>query len=429
MAPIGKLTGFAGNSRVRRVLAAAALAGVELDFDKNFSMKDGKYKTKEWLAKFPAGTLPTFEGADGLLLSESAAIAEYVAGLGANSTLIPTDKGDAARVHQYQAFADQEIFVPASLTNGILAGRIPYNKSTFSSLLDRVMARLTALNTDLSDKTFLVGERITLADIFIATALVNAFTSLIDAPLRAKVPHLVRYTLSIINHPKLATIFDNGNVQFIETQPTYQPPAKEKAPKEKAPKAAEAAPKPPKAPKAAKPKEPEPEDEEDSLVPEEPKVKNPLDDLPKSAFNLEEWKRQYSNLDTRKEALPWFYEKFDHDGFSIWKVDFKYNEELTQVFMSSNQVGGFFNRLEASRKYLFGSVGVCGKANDSLITGVLVLRGKEFQPVVSVAPDWESYDYAPLDLTKEDDKSFFEGAMAWDLVYNGKEWADGKNFK
>ncbi|NXD32726.1 EF1G factor, partial [Spelaeornis formosus] len=75
-----------------------------------------------------------------------------------------------------------------------------------------------------------------------------------------------------------------------------------------------------------------------------------LDDLPKSSFNLEEWKRQYSNLDTRTGAIPWFYEKFDHEGFSIWRVDFKYNEELTQTFMSSNQVGGFFNRLEASRK-------------------------------------------------------------------------------
>jgi elongation factor 1-gamma len=45
------------------------------------------------------------------------------------------------------------------------------------------------------------------------------------------------------------------------------------------------------------------------LVPAEPVAKNPLDDLPKSNFNLEQWKRQYSNLDTRGEALPWFYEK------------------------------------------------------------------------------------------------------------------------
>ena len=30
--------------------------------------------------------------------------------------------------------------------------------------------------------------------------------------------------------------------------------------------------------------------------------------------------------------------RFDKEGFSVWRVDFKYNEELTQVFMSSNQV-------------------------------------------------------------------------------------------
>jgi len=35
--------------------------------------------------------------------------------------------------------------------------------------------------------------------------------------------------------------------------------------------------------------------------------------------------------------------RFDKEGFSIWRVDFKYPEELTQVFMSSNQIGGFYS--------------------------------------------------------------------------------------
>lgn len=108
-------------------------------------------------------------------------------------------------------------------------------------------------------------------------------------------------------------------------------------------------------------------------------------------------------------------------------MDFKYNEELTQVFMSSNQIGGLFNRLEASRKYLFGSVGVLGTTNNSIITGVLILRGQEIEPVVSVAPDWESYDYKKLDLSNEDDKKYFEGSLAWDLEVDDKKWADGKN--
>ncbi len=95
----------------------------------------------------------------------------------------------------------------------------------------------------------------------------------------------------------------------------------------------------------------------------------------------------------------------------------------------SLQIGGFFNRLEASRKYAFGSMGVFGKANDSIISGAFIIRGKDFKPVMDVAPDWESYEYTPLDITSEADKKFFEGAMAWDLEIDGKPFADGKVFK
>jgi len=97
--------------------------------------------------------------------------------------------------------------------------------------------------------------------------------------------------------------------------------------------------------------------------------------------------------------------------------------------MSSNQIGGFFNRLEASRKYLFGSMGVLGVSGNSIITGALIARGSEIQPVVGVAPDWESYSYERLDLGNEEHKKFFEAALAWDLESGDKKWADGKNFK
>ncbi len=95
--------------------------------------------------------------------------------------------------------------------------------------------------------------------------------------------------------------------------------------------------------------------------------------------------------------------------------------------MSSNQIGGFFNRLEASRKYLFGSVGVLGETNNSVISGAYILRGQEHEPVVNVAPDWESYNYTKLDISKDADKAFFEAALAWDLELDGKKWTDGKN--
>jgi len=58
---------------------------------------------------------------------------------------------------------------------------------------------------------------------------------------------------------------------------------------------------------------------------------------------------------------------------------------------------------------------------------VLILRGQEVEPVVSVAPDWESYDYKKLDLSNDGDKKYFEDSLSWELEVDDKKWADGKN--
>jgi elongation factor 1-gamma len=72
-------------------------------------------------------------------------------------------------------------------------------------------------------------------------------------------------------------------------------------------------------------------------------------------------------------------------------------------------------------------MGVLGEANNSLISGALILRGQEAEAVVNVAPDWESYTFSKLDLSNASEKAFFEAALAWDLEIDGKKWADGKN--
>jgi len=305
------------------------------------------------------------------------------------------------------------------LLNGILV----YNKAIHNTHIERQIRALNTLEGHLLTRTFVVGERITLADINIAAAVVTAVSLTIDAETRSKLVNTIRHLETIVNQPKLKDIF--GEIQYVEKAVQYVPPKKETKP---AP--APAAPKEKK--EKAKAKKEEDEDEDDgNLVPEEPKAQNPLDLLPKSTFNLDDWKRAYSNKDTRGPdgALEWFYANFDKEGFSVWRVDFKYNAELTLIFMSSNQIGGFFNRLEASRKYLFGSVGVLGEPNASVISGALILRGQDVKAAVDCAPDWESYDYKKLDLDSEDDKKFFESALAWDLEIGGKAWKDGKTFK
>jgi elongation factor 1-gamma len=173
-----------------------------------------------------------------------------------------------------------------------------------TGLVERQTRSLKTLELHISTRTFFVGERITLADLYIASVIQKAVGKTVDAALRTELPNLVRHLETIVNQPQLKEIY--GETDYVEKAIQFVPPAKEKKEKEPKPAAAAAAPKAEKKPKAKD------DEEEDDLVPAEPKVKNPLDDLPKSTFNLEDWKRAYSNKETRGAggALEWFYEKY-----------------------------------------------------------------------------------------------------------------------
>ena len=73
-------------------------------------------------------------------------------------------------------------------------------------------------------------------------------------------------------------------------------------------------------------------------------------------------------------------------------------------------------------------MGVLGTANNSHISGVNILRGKDHKAVVDVAPDRESYQYSKLDIHGgEEAQKFFEAVLVWDLSVDGKVWGNGKS--
>lgn len=376
------------------------------------------------MQKFPSGKIPALE-ANGFTLFETSAIGRYIAALAKNSTLLGSSLEDQALIDQWISYADSEIFAHVRTVMALLSGHIPYTKPGDTFLRGKILQSFETLEKHLADRTYLVTERITLADISVAAVIKHAVERIVDASHRTKLPNTIRFYNTVANHSAIKPVF--GETDFIEVAKQFTPPAKAKPAKE----AAAAAPKEAKPAAAKKPAAAEDDDDDEPSVPQEPKTKNPLDDLPKSNFNLEDWKRYYSNNDAEGEAgsIKWFYDHFDKEGFSVWRVDFKDNKDLTLTFMSSNQIGGFFNRLEASRKYAFGSMGVCGANNDSVISGIFVVRGQDYKPVLDVAPDVDSYDYQKIDFENAEQKKFFEQALAWTLEIDGKKWVDGKNFK
>ena len=133
-----------------------------------------------------------------------------------------------------------------------------------------------------------------------AQVLQRAVGVTVDATLRAQLPNVIRHMETVVNHPSMKEVF--GATAYADKPMQFVPPPKEKK---------EAKPAAPPAPKAEKPKKAAEEEEEDDIPRDEPKAKNPLDSLPKSSLNLEDWKRAYSNKDTRGAggSLEWLYQK------------------------------------------------------------------------------------------------------------------------
>ncbi|CAD7685032.1 unnamed protein product [Nyctereutes procyonoides] len=314
--------------------------------------------TPEFLCKFPAGKVPAFEGDDGFCVFESNAIAYYVS----NEDLRASTPEAAAQVVQWVSFADNDIVPPASTWVFPTLGIMHHNKQATENGKEEVRRILGLLDTHLKMRTFLVGGRVTLADVTVVCTLLWLYKQVLEPSFHKAFPSTNRWFLTCINQPQFQA-FDAK--KFAESQPKKDTPQKEKGSWEEKQK-----------PQAERKEEkaaiaPAPEEEMDEC-------QRPFAHLPKSTFVLDEFKHKYSNEDTLTVVLPYFWEHFDKDGWSLWYAEYRFPEELTQTFMSRNLITRMFQRLDKLRKNAFASVILFGTNNSSSISGVWMLVREYF---------------------------------------------------
>ncbi|XP_060711454.1 elongation factor 1-gamma [Hemiscyllium ocellatum] len=428
----GILYSYPENWRAFKALIAAQYSGSKLRLHSgppHFTFGQTN-RSAAFLHKFPLGKVPAFEGDDGFCIFESNAIAYYVA----NDALRGVTKEEAAQVLQWVSFADSDIIPPASTWVFPTLGIMQYNKQATEHSKEEVKKVLGILNEYLKTRTFLVGERVTLADITVVCSLLWLYKQVLDPSFRQPYTNMNRWFITCINQPQFKAVL--GEVKLCDKMAQFDAkkyaelqPKKEKAPKElKEPKPHEK--------KEKKKEEPAPEEEQDACdeaLASQPKAKDPFAHLPKSPFILDEFKRKYSNEDTLSVALPHFWEHFDKEGWSIWYGEYKYPAELTLAFMSCNLISGMFQRLDKLRKNAFASVILFGGNNDSSISGIWVFRGQEL--AFPMSPDWqvdyESYSWRKLDVDSEECRTMVKEYFAWEGEFKhvGKPFNQGKIFK
>lgn len=221
MAPFGTIYSYMPSPRVVKVQAAANINGLEVAIHPDFAM--GKTnRTEEFLSKFPFGKVPTFEGADGTNLFESDAIAQYVAESGpAAAQLMGATPAERASIRQWITFGQGEILDHITQLALWRLKMVPYNEATETRALERLERALLFLQTHLQGRTWLASEdKITMADITVASSLIWGFAMAIDAEMRQKCPAVVAWYERVLETDGAKQAF--GEKNYIEKRQAYE---------------------------------------------------------------------------------------------------------------------------------------------------------------------------------------------------------------
>lgn len=173
-------------------------------------------RSPEFLAKFPLGKVPAFEGADGFNLAEGAAIATYIAASGPKAAqLLGSDIKTKAKIAEWTLFTETELVAHSGPALQMWLGIKAFDATLYDFAASQFERALTKVETTMKDgKKYLVGDELTLADLEVAAFLQFTGGFLFDAEMRTKVPATVEYIERIAAIPEVAKSF--GEFKPIE---------------------------------------------------------------------------------------------------------------------------------------------------------------------------------------------------------------------
>ena len=161
----------------RRVRIFAAEKGIDLEYQQ-VNMLGGEHKQADFLAMNPSGKIPVLETDDGEHIAESVAICRYLEAIHPEPNLFGATPLELGQIEMFNRILELELWtqIGTSWVNGpvvakMAAGRFTQNpqaKTTSDANVHRFYARL---DSELSNRPFMAGERYSIADITAQTAV------------------------------------------------------------------------------------------------------------------------------------------------------------------------------------------------------------------------------------------------------------------
>ena len=230
---------------------------------------------------FDPKKVPFFESDDKKVsFFEANAIAYYLT----NDQFRGVSVEDRTRVYQWLSYAGTQ--VESAVTSWVYAalGLVDSTPAYVARAKEELKKVFKFLDDALKTRTFLVGERLSLADVSVACHLLLAFEYVADEAFRQPFGNVARWYLTVVNQPQFKTVSGEAKlaVKALEFDAKKHGEMKKKQEKEPKPAKEQVKPAPKEQPKPApKPAAKPADDDDEDDTPPEPKQDDPFAAMPK----------------------------------------------------------------------------------------------------------------------------------------------------
>jgi len=375
-----------------------------------------KEKRNSLVQKTPTTTFPFLETQKGNI-SQSNSIIYYLCQK-YKPDLLGENAFEKAKIIQWIEFANCEILRCNKSIIYPIFGWNNLNKEEFDKCNKNIKDYLMLIEKELEKNEFIVGNKMSLADIKLFASLRFLMMFHFPEPMRNKLfPKINQWFEKIMNSPEAIkaygrTILCKNILKpfsgVINKNKGNEDKLKEENKKENNGKKQKQDKNQEENKKEVKEKEKEP------YVPgllEVPRFNikeienNPLDSLPESKFDLGKFKSDFLNNSNKKSAMKNFWKNYDPEGYSLWYIEYN-NEpcECITLFRTCIIKGDILEQLKYFKKYCFGVLGAYGGDGDYKIRGCLLWRGNEIPQEIKGINCYDKMTFRKLDYNQKRDQ-------------------------
>ncbi|KPM41831.1 hypothetical protein AK830_g4731 [Neonectria ditissima] len=174
----GKLYWYPKAPRATMCLYIAYYNKLDVEFVEAWPIKVDASKGgvgEDFLSKFPPGKVPALERPNGFTLYECIPVSVYLAKQDPNTTLLGSNLEEEATALKWASFANSELLPPIMAWINPVIGKAPSSPEILASVEKNSEAMVSVVEKALAGKKYLVGDTLTLADLFVVAAISRGY--------------------------------------------------------------------------------------------------------------------------------------------------------------------------------------------------------------------------------------------------------------